>query len=110
MLFVNDNGRCATASGGRTLPNMRGKGVISVLRAFVHLEIPKIYPELQRLRTGTYNIQAFLQTHRRELTLQQIFAIVVMIHLYFSNTLYFTVTFYLNLPELNTLQKLANFM
>ena len=109
MSFVNDNGRCATASGARTLPNMRGKGVMSVLRAFLHLEILKIYPELQRMRSGTYNIQAFLHTHRRELTLQEIFAIVVMIHLYFSNTLYFTFTFYLNLPGLNTLQKLVNF-
>ena len=95
MLFVNDNGRCATACGGRTLPNMRGKGVISVLRAFVHLQILKTYPELQRLRVATYNTQEFLHTHRRELTLPKIFAVEVIMHLYFLNTLYITFTFYL---------------
>ena len=60
MIFVNDNGRCAHMEA------VRGTGVLAALTAYAKFIVLRMYPDLERIRGGTYNTKIFLETHKRK--------------------------------------------
>ena len=81
MAFVNDAGRCAHLGAARTAADMREEGVFASLAAYTKLETFKKHPEIERFRSATLNVEAFLKTNRRDSTLLTVSQIIVMLSL-----------------------------